>query len=66
MSSPDLTQRLSVTRSQAAEMVGLSKDTIVRAIRAGRLVEHYPSATPVILVDDLRAWIESAPTEASR
>lgn len=64
--SADLSQRIAVTRSQAAELVGLSKDTIVRAIRGGKLQEHYPSATPVILVEDLRAWIESAPTEAPR
>lgn len=54
--------RIAVTRDQAAELVGLSKDTIVRAIRSGQLVEHYPSAKPVILVDQLRAWIESSPT----
>jgi len=57
-----MTERIAVTRDQAAELVGLSKDTIVRAIRAGQLVEHYPSAKPVILVDQLRAWIESSPT----
>ena len=55
--------RIAVTRDQAAELVGVSKDTIVRAVRAGRLVEHYPSAKPVILVDDLRAWIAASPTQ---
>lgn len=60
--SVDLSQRLAVTRAQAAELIGLSKDTVVRAIRAGELTEHYVSATPVIFVDDLRAWIAAAPT----
>jgi hypothetical protein len=61
----DLVQRIAVNRDQAAELVGLSKDSIVRAIRAGDLTEHYVSAKPVILVDDLRAWIASAPTTSS-
>lgn len=59
----DLSQRVSVTRAQAAELVGLSRDTIVRAVKSGQLVEHYVSATPVIFVEDLRAWIAAAPTE---
>ncbi|MFM1964906.1 MAG: hypothetical protein RL134_631 [Actinomycetota bacterium] len=61
--SPDLSQRIAVTRDQAAELVGLSSRTLLRAIRAGELVEHYVSAKPVILIDDLRSWIKSAPTE---
>lgn len=60
----DVGQRISVSRAQAAEMVGLSGRTISRAIQSGELVEHYVSARPVILVDDLRAWISSAPTSA--
>lgn len=60
--SVDIAQRIAVTRDQAADLVGLSKDTVVRAIRSGDLIEHYVSAKPVILVDDLRAWIASAPT----
>lgn len=62
--SVDLSQRIAVSRDQAAELIGLSKDTVVRAIRAGELVEHYVTAKPVILVDDLRSWIQSAPTQS--
>lgn len=58
----DLSQRIAVTRDQAADLVGLSNRTIVRAIRAGELIEHYVSAKPVILIDDLREWIKAAPT----
>ena len=58
-------ERIAVTRDQAADLVGVSVRTLVRAIRAGRLVEHYPSAKPVILVDELRAWIESSPTSSA-
>lgn len=62
--SHDLSQRIAVTRDQAAELVGLSSRTILRAIRSGELVEHYVSAKPVILIDDLRSWIQSAPTQS--
>lgn len=47
----------------AAALVGMSVDTIRRAIRSNSLVAHYPTKRPVILVDDLRSWVEAAPTE---
>lgn len=63
--SVDLSQRIAVTRDQAAELVGLSTRTLIRAIRAGELIEHYVSPKrPVILVDDLRSWVAAAPTQA--
>lgn len=64
--SIDVSQRIAVNRDQAAEMVGLSKDTIRRAIAAGDLVEHFVTSKPVILVDELRAWVAAAPTEGPR
>jgi predicted DNA-binding transcriptional regulator AlpA len=64
--SIDLSQRIAVTRDQAAEMVGLSRSTILRAIAAGDLIEHYVTSKPVIFVDELRAWIAAAPTEGPR
>ena len=54
--------RVSVTIPQAAELVGLSTDVIRRAIRSGELVPRYPTSRPVLLMADLRAWVESAPT----
>lgn len=47
----------------AAAATGISVDVLRRAIRAGDLVAHYPTSKPLILADDLRAWIASAPTE---
>ena len=47
----------------AAAATGLSRDVIIRAVRAGDLVAHYPEvdgrqiAKPVIDADDLRAWV---------
>lgn len=64
--SADLSQRIALTRAQAAESVGVSRDTIRRAVQSGDLIEHYITATPVILVDDLRAWITAAPTEGTK
>lgn len=47
----------------AAAATGLSRNTIIAAVRAGDLVSHYPEidgrqlAKPVIDADDLRAWV---------
>lgn len=54
---------VAVTLDRAAELTGVSIETIRRAIRANRLIAHYPTKRPVVLIDDLRAWIEAAPTE---
>lgn len=59
-------QPLAVTVQQAASMTGMSTDVIRRAVNTGNLVAHYPTARPVILVDELRAWIASSPTESRR
>ncbi len=56
---------IAVGRDQAAEMVGLSQASIIRAIQKGDLVEHFPTAKGVIMLDDLRDWIESSPTHRS-
>ena len=50
-------------KAEAARAAGVSIATIERAIAAGRLIAHYPTSRPVILSDDLRAWVEAAPTE---
>lgn len=47
----------------AAEAAGVSRKTIERAIRAGDLVAHYPTSRPLILPEDLRRWVTSAPIE---
>ncbi|MGY4642817.1 hypothetical protein [Cellulomonas sp. URHB0016] len=47
----------------AAAATGMSADVIRRAIRAGDIIAHYPTSKPLILADELRAWVERAPTE---
>lgn len=54
---------VSVGLDEAARLTDLSRSTIDRAIKAGELTAHYPTRRPSILVSDLRAWIEAAPTE---
>jgi hypothetical protein len=54
---------ISVDYKSAAEMTGHSVDVIRRAVRAGDLTPRYPTAKPVLLVEDLRAWVLRAPTE---
>lgn len=60
--------QISYAFDQAAHSTGLSRDVIMRAVRSGDLVVHYPEidgraiSKPVIYADDLRAWILRSPT----
>ena len=55
--------KISFTITDAAAAVGVSEPVIRRALAKGNLVAHYPTTRPVILADDLRDWIDSAPTD---
>ena len=48
--------------ADAAAATGYSTDVIRRAIKSGELVAHYPTSKGVITAEDLRAWINQAPT----
>lgn len=61
----DTKARVSYTVRDAAAATGYSESTIRRAIDAGDLVVHYPADRPVILADDLHAWVADAPTVRS-
>jgi hypothetical protein len=56
---------IAVTVQQAAAITGMSVDVIRRAINAKKLVAHYPTSRPIVLVDELRAWIASSPTDSA-
>lgn len=58
-----MTTPVSYSIQGAAEASGVSPDTIRRAVRAGDLAVHYPTSRPVILRDELEAWIKASPTE---
>ncbi len=59
----DPTPRLSLSRREAAEVVGLSKETIARAIRSGALKAKRTgkdgNGKDVIKLSDLNAWLDS-------
>lgn len=54
---------ISLDYADAATFTGHSVDVIRRAVRSGELTAHYPTSKPVVLTDDLRAWVLRAPTE---
>lgn len=53
----------------AAAATGASRDVVQRAMRSGDLVVHYPDidgkqvGKPLILAEDLRAWVAAGKTE---
>ena len=53
----------------AGQATGLSADVIRRAVNSGDLTVHYPEVDgqqvnkPLILVDDLRAWVLAGKAE---
>lgn len=55
--------KIAYTIYEAAEACGVSDSIIRRAIAKGDLVPRYPTSKAVLLADDLRDWLESAPTE---
>lgn len=58
--------RIAYNVAEAAEATGVSVDVIRRAIRANELVAKYPTSKPVILADELTAWLEAKPSESPR
>lgn len=62
MTSPS-TERVSLTVAQAAEMTGLSADSIRAAYRSGGLPVRYHGAKVLIRHEDLAVWVDNLPTE---
>lgn len=58
--------KLSYNVEEAAAEVGVSEDTIRRAIAGKRLIPHYPTSRPVIHHADLEAWLLATPDEKPR
>jgi len=59
-------QPIALTVAQAAQASGMSQDVIRRALNTGELIAHYPTARPIIMIEELRAWITAAPTQSKR
>lgn len=64
--SIDLGQRVSLTRAEAAEAVGVSEATLRRAIDRGDLAARFSGRKTLIRVADLAAWVDALPTEGPR
>ena len=56
--------KLAYTLEEAAAACGYSIDTIRRALRKSEMVASYANSKPVILLDELVAWLQALPTEA--
>jgi len=60
-----MSSRISLTLEEAAVAVGFSVKSLRGAITSGDLIAHRKSRAAnskyVVLVDDLRAWVESLP-----
>lgn len=50
----------------AAALVGVSESALRAAHRNGDIDFHYPTSHPVVLHDDLIAWVTAAPTSVRR
>lgn len=55
--------RISMTYQDAALLTGHSVNTIRAAVARGDLVPHYPTTKPVLLAEDVEAWVRNSPTE---
>lgn len=53
--------KIAYTVQEAAESCGVSEPVIRRAVENGDLTFHYPTSRPVLLAEDLRDWIATAP-----
>lgn len=58
--------KLAYSIAEAAAACGVSRDTINREIRDGRLIKVYLRAQPVIPAEALDAYIENASSEPRR
>ncbi len=55
--------KLAYNLPEAAAACGVSVDTVIREIHAGRLVAVYLRGRRVIPVTSLQAWVDRAPAE---
>lgn len=60
------TDKLAYSIPEAAEMASTSISNLRRHIALNNLTVRYPSRVPVILADELKAWLNALATEAPR
>lgn len=62
-SKTDRREPIGLTVDDAAAEVGLSKDSIQKAIKANDLAVRYFGSKPLVPFAELRRWFESLPDE---
>jgi excisionase family DNA binding protein len=62
----DGTEHMALTVDQAAKVTGLSRDSLEGARDREELPFRYPGRKPLLLPEDLRAWLASLPTTPPR
>lgn len=58
-----MSEKLAYTVAEAAAAAAVSEPVIRRAVGKGDLTFHYPTSRPVVLAEDLRDWLATAPIE---
>ncbi|MBN8882997.1 MAG: hypothetical protein J0H73_11870 [Salana multivorans] len=66
MPTPSIAQPTYVSVKEAARQSGLSRSRIFELMKRGDLVAHYPTSRPLLLLGDVLAHVEEAPTESPR
>ena len=59
-----MSQKISYTVAEAAEMVGYSERTLKQAISDGNLVPRYANTKAIIRHEDLAAWVDGLSAES--
>ena len=59
-------EKIAYNMKEAAEAAGVSVSTLRRAIANNDLIANYPTASAVILKEELQKWIKATPTESPR
>lgn len=60
----NLDEAFAYTIPDAAKKAGISVSSLRRHIEAHNITVRYPTKTPVILAEELKAWLRALPTEA--
>jgi hypothetical protein len=59
-----MSAKLAYTLQEAADAVGMKLSALRAIIAKGDLAVKYPNSKPVIPADELKAWLDSLPSEA--
>ncbi len=55
--------KLSYSREEAADQIGISVEKLDQERRAGRICPRYSGSKPLYEYDELKRWLEALPSE---